>query len=60
MPEGVTVGIFIYKIHKDPIAFSDPDKFNPDRFFSSLHDPYAFVPFSAGLRNCIGQKFAVR
>ncbi|CAM4815651.1 unnamed protein product [Rotaria magnacalcarata] len=55
--------IFIYGVHHDPNVFPQPERFDPNRFYESTEvneerSPYAFVPFSAGSRNCIGQRFA--
>nr|ARO89871.1 cytochrome P450 Cyp4v2 [Andrias davidianus] len=62
IPKGVDAVIIPYALHRDPASFQDPEEFQPERFFSensSGRSPYAYIPFSAGLRNCIGQRFAL-
>ncbi|GAB0098949.1 Cytochrome P450 [Sergentomyia squamirostris] len=54
------MSISAYTLHRNPDVFTDPDTFNPERFINGTDIPnYAYVPFSAGPRNCIGQKFAM-
>jgi len=61
LPAKTNVILFKFLLHRDPKTFPDPDRFDPDRFsLESVQGrhPYSYVPFSAGPRNCIGQKFA--
>jgi len=61
IPPGTDVDIMLYWLHRDPEFWPEPEKFDPERFSaenSRGRNPYAFVPFSAGPRNCIGQRFA--
>lgn len=57
------MNILIYAACRDPDYFPNPDSFEPERFIgessSEKYNPFSYVPFSAGPRNCIGQKFAV-
>lgn len=57
IPKGVEIVILFYALHHDATLYPEPDVFNPDRFtaenIQSRH-PYAFCPFSAGPRSCIG------
>lgn len=57
LPVGATVFISPLVTHRLPHVFSEPEKFDPDRFsqenLKSMH-PFAYLPFSAGPRNCIG------
>jgi len=47
--------------HFNPNNFENPDKFNPERWLEKGKqvDPFAYLPFSAGQRNCIGQHLAM-
>lgn len=61
IPEGTVMHIHIYDLHRDENIYPDPLKFDPDRFLPEKvneRHPFAYIPFSAGPRNCIGQKFA--
>ncbi|XP_039496667.1 probable cytochrome P450 4s3 [Drosophila santomea] len=61
VPKGASISCLIYMLHRDPKNFPDPERFDPDRFLlneKQMH-PFAFAAFSAGPRNCIGQKFAM-
>ena len=62
IPKNTDVYIHPYVIHRQPDCWPDPLAFKPERHSpeeSSKQNAYAFVPFSAGPRNCIGQKFAM-
>jgi cytochrome P450 family 4 len=60
IPKGSNVGISPFFMARDPTLWDNPLDFIPERFESDKqYHPYLNVPFSAGPRNCIGQKFAM-
>uniref|UniRef100_A0A8C9KHN6 Cytochrome P450 family 4 subfamily F member 140 n=2 Tax=Panthera tigris TaxID=9694 RepID=A0A8C9KHN6_PANTA len=62
IPKGVVCLISIFGIHHNPSVWPDPEVYNPFRFDPENikeRSSLAFIPFSAGPRNCIGQTFAL-
>ncbi|XP_011150783.2 cytochrome P450 9e2-like [Harpegnathos saltator] len=52
----------VYALHHDPKYFSNPSKFDPERFSDENKDniiPYTYLPFGLGPRKCIGNRFAL-
>uniref|UniRef100_A0A336LZX9 CSON009395 protein n=1 Tax=Culicoides sonorensis TaxID=179676 RepID=A0A336LZX9_CULSO len=63
VPANTPIVTCIIGLHSYEKYFENPDEFNPERWKDEMsaekRNPYAYQPFSAGLRNCIGQKFAM-
>ncbi|CAL7940657.1 unnamed protein product [Xylocopa violacea] len=62
VPPNTTVNVHIFDTHRNPQHWPNPNDFDPDRFLpenSVGRHSYSYIPFSAGPRNCIGQKFAM-
>ncbi|XP_025267883.1 cytochrome P450 4C1-like isoform X2 [Camponotus floridanus] len=62
VPAGSILVLNIYAVHRDSNFWPNPDVFDPDRFLPEKIEnrhPYSYLPFSAGPRNCIGQRFGL-
>ncbi|WP_134725185.1 cytochrome P450 [Paracoccus luteus] len=58
---GDTVMLPIYALHRHRMLWTDPDRFDPDRFAPGVdRDRFAYLPFGAGPRICIGANFALQ
>ncbi|XP_037805681.1 cytochrome P450 4g15 [Lucilia sericata] len=62
IPKGATITVATIKLHRNPLVYENPNVFNPDNFLperQANRHYYAFVPFSAGPRSCVGRKYAM-
>ncbi|NMP22337.1 cytochrome P450 [Sulfobacillus harzensis] len=60
LPEGSFILLSPWIMHRNPDTFPDPDRFDPRRWLagSDTLPPYAYIPFGAGPRRCIGEHLA--
>jgi cytochrome P450 len=62
IPRGSTVVVFIYGAHHSPRYWENPENFDKERFTKvkeKLQTPFAYLPFGAGPRGCIGGNYAM-
>ncbi|GAA3815000.1 cytochrome P450 [Streptomyces phyllanthi] len=62
LPPGTTVVYSPYLIHRHPGVYTDPDRFDPDRWLperAATVPRAAFIPFGAGARKCIGDEYGL-
>ncbi|XP_050678949.1 cytochrome P450 4C1-like isoform X1 [Leptidea sinapis] len=61
--KGSTLIVDIIHMQRNPDFYDDPMSFIPERFDTSAsktsRNPFSWLVFSAGHRNCMGQKFAM-
>jgi len=62
-PAGTAILISPWVLHRHSQLWSDPDMFDPERFLPGRREKisrYAYMPFGAGPRVCIGMGFAMQ
>lgn len=62
IPAGAIVALSPYTLHRHPEFWPDPEKFDPERFTpeqEAARHRFAYLPFGAGARKCIGDQFAL-
>lgn len=60
--KGTLIGISMYVVHRNPMYFPNPERFDPDRWtpkFEAMLPRGVYIPFSTGPRNCVGNHFAM-
>lgn len=60
LPQGANVLVSPLATHHDPNVYPEPRRFKPERWESNSPPPYAYLPFGAGPRTCVGLMFAER
>lgn len=61
IPAGYAIGVTPASTHRNPALWTEPDKFDPDRFArgEDKAHPHSFIPFGGGPRVCLGQNLAM-
>jgi len=58
IPAGAVIILSPLVTHRDPEVFPDPLRFDPSRWQAGGPGPYAYLPFGAGPRTCLGAALA--
>lgn len=61
VPVGSELLLAPWATHRHPEFWPEPERFDPERFLGGRHElrhPFAWIPFGAGPRRCIGIDFA--
>jgi cytochrome P450 len=59
LPRGTPIIFSPLITHRQPALFPDPERFLPDRWLTCSPSPYAYMPFAAGPRMCLGASLAM-
>ncbi|MBS0365645.1 MAG: cytochrome P450 [Proteobacteria bacterium] len=62
IPPGANVLLPLYLLHRHPKFWKEPDAFQPERFAPEHEEQrprFAYMPFAAGPRHCIGETLAL-
>ncbi len=63
IPAGTVVSISPYVLHRRANLWTSPDAYDPSRFLGGARDRidrFAYIPFGAGPRVCIGMAFSMQ
>ena len=61
IPRGAVLMVAPWVLHRHRRLWRDPDAFDPSRFLPGRPQPprFAYLPFGAGPRVCVGAQFAM-
>ncbi|KAF0768751.1 cytochrome P450 4C1-like, partial [Aphis craccivora] len=62
IPPLTTITVYPFILHRNEDIYPNPEEFIPERFLEEKNKAnflFGYLPFSAGARNCIGQKYAM-